>query len=85
MTYLITYDLHRPGQHYTQLIEAISLLGECLAISQSTWVLKTTQDAAQITHALRRFLDVNDKLFVCKFSEWQSLGLGTQTVDWLRK
>lgn len=69
MTYLVTYDLDRPGQDYTTLINALQNEG-AVKILLSTWVLQTTATAAQVRDHFWQFMDGNDRLFVTTVNTW---------------
>lgn len=76
-TYLIAYDLMRPGQDYKRLFDAITSLGAHWHFLDSAWMVRTTMSAAQIRDYLLQFMDANDKLFVAGMSgeaAWRSLG-----------
>lgn len=83
MTYLINYDLSIPGQNYAQLISAIQSYGSWAKISRSCWMIKTEQSAVQIRDHLSPFIDKNDLLFICLFSNWASLNLRKEITDWI--
>lgn len=76
-TFLITYDLNRPGQDYTNLIEAIKLLGFTWAHPElSVWMVRSNSSARAIRDALLPYLDRNDKLLVCEIGKdaaWSNL------------
>jgi hypothetical protein len=76
--FLITYDLIRPGQDYTNLIEVIKRLGITWAHPQlSVWIVRTNFTAVNIRDTLLPFLDSNDKLLVCELgaeAAWSNQG-----------
>jgi hypothetical protein len=85
-TYMIGYDLHRPGQDYTTLYDAIKALGanwwHCL---DSTWLIKSNRSATDIRDALVKYIDGNDELLVASLtgeSAWT--GFGTECSAWLK-
>ena len=65
-TYIISYDLRKPGQNYDQLYEAIKSYGTWARVNESVWAVVTTNTAVQIRDHLLRFIDTNDRLFVIK-------------------
>lgn len=67
-TYLITYDLMKPGQDYDDLHEAIKKLGTWWHCLDSTWIVKHAGPAMTIRDALRQHTDANDKLLVVLLS-----------------
>lgn len=84
MKYLVTYDLKRPGQHYSDIVRTLTYLGQCIPIAQSVWLVKTSLSASQILNRLRYVTDANDILFVCQIGEWQSHNLSAETNQWLQ-
>jgi hypothetical protein len=84
-TYLITYDLYRPGQQYTGLTDAIKGSGTWAHIQQSVWVIKSNLNAVSIRDILSAYLDQNDKLFVCELgNEAAWFGLPLEISNWLQ-
>ena len=84
--YLISYDLVAPGRDYTRLFEAIKGYGTWCHVLESTWLVSTTQSAAQIRDHLRQFIDSNDRLFVARLSgesAWHNLS--DERAEWLKK
>lgn len=65
-TYIISYDLKKPGQNYEKLYEAIKSYGTWAKINESLWAVVTTSTAVQIRDKLLAHIDSNDRLFVIK-------------------
>lgn len=63
MTYWVSYDLDKPGQDYTDLINAIRKLGG-ERILFSDWLVKGNFTAEQLRDHLTQFMDSNDRIFV---------------------
>lgn len=85
-TYLIGYDLNRPGQNYPELIEAIKNIGtnwwHCL---DSTWIVKHPGSAETIRDALKPHIDSNDELLVVLLSgEGAWAGFDEQCSLWIK-
>lgn len=76
-TYLITYDLLKPGQDYKTLHHAICALDPLVWHGlESVWILKSASSATQIRNYLLRFIDGNDRLLVIATSpQWASKNL----------
>ncbi len=75
-SYLITYDLLKPGQDYSALIGAIRLLDPMAWHGlQSVWVVRSTLNEFQIRNYLMFFVDVTDKLLVIETGAWAAYGL----------
>jgi hypothetical protein len=85
--YTIQYDLLRPGQNYSKLIEAIKGLSLTWAKPlESCFVIVSTLSAAQIRDSLKSHLDANDKLLVMQAGpDWASLNLPIEVSDWLKR
>lgn len=81
--YLINYDLHTPGKDYSALIDAIKSYGSWAKICESCWAIKANSICADIRSYLKKYIDTNDRLFVCAFSNWASYNLPQDVVDWL--
>jgi hypothetical protein len=78
--YLVSYDLDKPGQDYTDLIGALKKLGAVKPLF-SEWVLRSDYSAAQLRDYLRQFIDGNDRLLVvCLTGEtaWTTLMVSDQ-------
>ena len=86
-TYLISYDLNRPGQDYSELFEAIK--AECQTWwhhLDSTWIIKTESDAASVRDALMKHIDTNDELLVVRLSgEGAWVGFNDKGSKWLKE
>ena len=68
-SYLIGYDLRKPGMDYEKLFNAIKSLASnwwhCL---DSTWIIKHTGTTNAIRDALTPHIDENDLLVVVRLS-----------------
>lgn len=85
-SYLISYDLNRPGQDYGSLFAAIKRLsGTWWHNLDSTWIVKHDGPATSIRDALVPYLDPNDELLVVMLTgqgAWQ--GFAEEGSKWLR-
>jgi hypothetical protein len=84
-SYLITYDLMKPGQNYEKLYEAIKNVGPWCHLLESNWVVKSDLTAAQIRDKITPHIDKSDKLFVAQLSRdaaW--IGLSEEISKWLK-
>jgi hypothetical protein len=80
-TYLISYDLDKPGQNYDELIARLKAVG-AVKILYSEWVLRTTASAVAVRDDLKRFTDNNDMLLVVGLTgeaAWTSLMIPDQS------
>lgn len=83
-TYLVSYDLNRPVQNYTDLIAALKQYPRWWHYLDSTWLLKTNDSAANIRDSLARYIDSNDELLVVALtgeSAWR--GFSNEASQWL--
>lgn len=83
MLYIITYNLNRPGQNYTHLIDTIRRYN-CIHIGGSTWLVKSDLTAIQILNSLVPLVDQSDDLLVCEFSDWASYNLPMEFTNWMK-
>lgn len=83
MSYLICYDLDKPGQDYSDLIPALKKLS-AKRIEMSVWFLSSTVlTPTQIVNHLAQFVDSNDRLLVvaCQnLAAWRNLMIPDDTV-----
>lgn len=83
-TYIVGYDLRRPGQDYTTLITAIQAYPNWWHHLDSTWVIKSNDSAAAIRDNLQRHIDANDELLVASLSgESAWFGFDSKGSQWL--
>lgn len=85
-TFLITYDLKKPGQSYSELYEAIKEIGDWQHPLESTWLVKVDYTSAEnIYERLRPQIDDNDLLFIVDITEKDRQGWLSKTVwTWLK-
>jgi hypothetical protein len=63
-TMLVGYDLNRPGQNYTGLIDALKAVPLWWHHLDSTWLLRTEETASELRDRLRPYVDAGDELLV---------------------
>jgi hypothetical protein len=85
-TYLISYDLLKPGQNYIDLHEAIKSLADgwwhCL---ESVWLINTSLSASEILNRLIPHVDSNDRLLVIlQGDDWATYNIPKNGNDWLQ-
>jgi CRISPR-associated endonuclease Cas2 len=83
--FVVTYDLHQPGQKHKQLTEHLESYPTHWHLQRSVWVIVTNQKAKELADSLLQFLDSNDKLLVLRLSgdaAWW--GYDEETSGWLR-
>lgn len=84
-TFMIGYDLNRPGQNYNELFEAIKALGLWWHCLDSTWIVKSNLTSVQIRDKLAAHIDLNDSLLVAILSgdaAW--IGFSDECSSWLK-
>lgn len=85
-TFLITYDLKRPGQSYSKLYESIKNLGDWQHPLESMWMVKVNDFtfAQSIYETLRPQIDENDLLFIVDITNQNRQGWLSKAVwTWL--
>lgn len=84
-TYIIGYDLNRPGQNYAELFKAIKTYPNWWHYLDSTWIIKTVDSAKEIRDNLRLHIDEGDELLVIRYqgdAAWA--GFDEKASKWLR-
>lgn len=82
-SYLITYDLNRPGQKHAKVLEKIKSYGTWAMLSESSYVIITHESPRDVYNTFEPYLDGNDKFYVIKISKpfW---GQGSKELnEWL--
>jgi hypothetical protein len=83
-SYIISYDLHRPGQNYQDLYDAIKNFGNWWHCLDSTWIVKHPGPSSTISGKLTPHIDANDKLIVIQLVREASwYGFDTDCSNWL--
>lgn len=86
--YLVSYDLDKPGQDYTDLTKRLEEFG-AQRILYSEWFLSHTATAAELRDDLLRFMDSNDRILVVELKNsaaWQRLMISNEAVlGWFNK
>jgi hypothetical protein len=60
-TFIVSYDLCKPGKDYASLLARLRALGGVRPL-ESFWVLEGNYTAPALRDDLRRFIDANDRL-----------------------
>lgn len=86
-TYLICYDLNRPGKDYPKLIDKIKAIGSnWWHYLDSTWIVRSEMTATAIRDALKPYIDANDELLVIKSGKEAAwTGFDERGSNWLRE
>lgn len=85
-TVLITYDLHKPGQDYTKLHEAIQGLGSTWwHFLESTWLVVTRLSPSQVWDQLASSMDKGDNCLIVDVTSRAYSGWLPETAwKWIR-
>jgi hypothetical protein len=65
-SYIISYDLLKPGRNYEDLYAAIKTYSRWAHVNESVWAVVTNSSAVQIRDHLLQYTDQNDRVFVIK-------------------
>lgn len=81
---LITYDLKKPGQDYSDLLKYIK--GHAWArLSESSYAIKTSKSVETVYDEVRQSMDADDFVYVINLKR-PYVGYGKKTVnEWLEK
>jgi hypothetical protein len=83
--YIITYDLMKIGQNYEKLLRLIYSYGKWAKLGDSSYIIITSQGAAEIRDHLMAALDNNDKLFVgALYAPAAWTGMTDEVSNWIR-
>lgn len=69
--YLITYELHKPGQNYESLWKSLKNMN-AKRIKNSVWLLSSNYSLSIVYDILHTFIDSNDKLTIVEFNNIKS-------------
>ncbi len=86
-SYIITYDLSKPGRDYPSLYNNIKgITGTWAHISESSWlVVGEKLTCVDIRDKLSPSIDSNDKIFVAKLTgEAAWIGLNQKATEWIK-
>lgn len=68
-TLLVGYDLNKPGQQYSALIDKLKALPNWWHGLDSTWIVQAPMTPAQLRDHLSPYLDRSDELLVVETSQ----------------
>ena len=85
MLYLITYDLKKPQQNFTELFKALKSTGKWWHHLDSTWLVQSSEVIEVFTNRVKGKIGQNDSLLVVEITNDSYKGWLTQKAwDWLR-
>jgi len=83
-TYLVTYDLNKPGADYSDLLKKIKEF-PWARLSESSYAVNVNSTPEGLFNTLKPFLDQNDNLYVITLKRPYT-GFGPKQVnDWLEQ
>ncbi len=87
MIYLITYELNNKTKDYSGLYEAIKGYKTWWHYIDSTWLIKTTEPASNISNKLQPYIDQSlDNLLVVKIDPSDKQGwLSKEAWEWVEE
>jgi len=84
--YLITYDLKNKSHNYNDLYLSIKSLGSWWHYLDSTWIIKTNLNSAQIWNFLGRHITTVDHMLIVKIEPNDKFGwLPQDAWNWLNQ
>ena len=85
-TYLVSYDLIRPGKDYTTLYTNLKSYGLWAKPLESVWLIKSSFGVEQLRNSIQAHIDANDKIFVVdvttRAAAWFNLPVDVST--WIK-
>lgn len=85
-TFAVCYDLNKPGQNYTALIDAIKgLSSNWWHHLDSTWIIKTSLSVVDVRDRLSKHIDQSDELLIMTChapAAWT--GFNAEGSQWLK-
>lgn len=67
-TYLVSYDLSKPGRNYEDLHEFLRSQADWAKPLESVWIVKSHLSALEFVNAALEHMDANDHIFVTPFT-----------------
>jgi len=72
---LVTYDLNRTGQNYTDLLKFIKTHDAWARLSESSYVIETYETPDDVYNKIKKIVDDNDDFFIISLKQpWQGWG-----------
>jgi len=85
MVYLVTYDLRKPKQNYQGLYEELKRSLGWWHYLDSTWLIATSESAADIFHRLAIYLDTSDNILIIQVTKNYYGWLPKESHAWLQQ
>ncbi|KAF1680469.1 hypothetical protein [Veillonella sp. R32] len=81
--FLISYDLNKQGQNYTDLIKAIKSYNSYCQCLNSQWLIATNDSSNTVYNHLAPKIDNNDRLFIVQVVQPLQGWLSQDVIDWI--
>ena len=79
---LVTYDLRKPGQDYSD-VHGFIKKHAWARLSESSYAIRTSMSPQQVYDALSKYLDANDTLLVITLTRPYYGQASKAVIDWL--
>ncbi|WP_353418153.1 hypothetical protein PYH72_07970 [Staphylococcus delphini] len=68
--YVVSYDLNKEGQNYSELIKLLKSFPDYIHIQKSYWFIKSNQQLKTISEQIDSILDSNDEYLILEFDSY---------------
>lgn len=82
---MVNYDLNRPGQDYTDLINEIKKCPDWAKYLKSGWFIATTETPSHVYKRLEKWIDAGDEILINEFTSNYFGLLNKEIWEWLKK
>lgn len=85
-TYIISYDLIKPGKDYSTLIAYLKSYVSWAKPLESVWLVKSPFDASGLRDEVKKHVDGNDKVLVVKVTSETAawINLPADVSEWIK-
>jgi hypothetical protein len=83
--YSVTYDLNKPGQNYSGLIDELKAFPSFIHLLKSEWLIGTNETPDQVFNRLGQFLDKGDRILIVKIVDFKQGWLTEEQWDWINQ
>ena len=84
-TYLVSYDLKKPDRNYQGLFGVLMKFSGWWHFLESTWLIKTEEDANSIFEKLKPHIDQDDSLLIIMVHNDYQGQLPKKAWDWINQ
>lgn len=82
--YNVSYDLNKKGKDYQGLYNELKSKQEWYHLLDSTWLLCTSESAAQLWERLRSHIDNDDYIFIAEITNNYEGWLPNSAWQWIK-